>query len=139
MDRFARSRISRSSGFLSFGSKSFFCAYQVLVPLPLKAYVNMPVISDSIARLAYIDCGRHQKSQEAEWLRKQTQPAALRPWRTTTAFAETVPQAISLSTRFSFERVGPATITKEKRTSRADLSPAALLDLQDKATVRVRE
>lgn len=56
--------------------------------------------------------------------------AALRPWRTTRESAETGPQAISLSTRFIFVRVGPATIHNGK-PSREDLFPAALLNLAD--------
>lgn len=56
--------------------------------------------------------------------------AALRPWRTTRISAETGPQAISLGTRFSFVRAGPATIHNGK-PSREDLFPAVLLNLTD--------
>lgn len=52
MDRFARSRISLSLGFLSFSSKSL-CAYQVLVPLPLKWRIqkNIEMWAHMIRRL----------------------------------------------------------------------------------------
>lgn len=104
------------------------CRYSGLPTKDQNRSISQTVSNRTVRRLRNrMDLGRRKGPQAGSPIAGS---AALRPWRTTRESAETGPQAISLSTRFIFVRVGPATIHNGK-PSREDLFPAALLNLAD--------